>query len=85
MIKSLGYSDTAVGYIFSIPALLGVVGMVVFSRRSDRTGERVWHLIVPLLLGGVGLLLASGVWLYAVRGEAILMDLWTTSARMLCL
>jgi MFS family permease len=59
MIKSLGYTDTAVGYIASIPALLGVVGMVVFSRRSDRTGERVWHLIVPLLLGSVGLLLAG--------------------------
>jgi hypothetical protein len=34
---------------------------------------------------GVGLLLAGGVWLYAVRGEAILMDLQTMSARMLCL
>lgn len=34
---------------------------------------------------GVGLLLVGGVWLYAVRGEAILMDLQTMSARMLCL
>jgi ACS family tartrate transporter-like MFS transporter len=59
MIKSLGYSDTAVGYIASIPALLGVVGMVIFSRRSDRTGERVWHLVVPCLLGGIGLVLAG--------------------------
>jgi hypothetical protein len=33
----------------------------------------------------VGLLLAGGVWLYGVRGEAILMDLQTMSARMLCL
>jgi hypothetical protein len=34
---------------------------------------------------GVGLLLAGAVWLYAVCGEAILMDLQTMSARMLCL
>jgi len=34
---------------------------------------------------GVMLLLAGGVWLYAVRGEAILLDLQTMSARMLCL
>jgi hypothetical protein len=34
---------------------------------------------------GVGLLLAGGVWLYAVRGDAILMDLQTMAARMLCL
>jgi hypothetical protein len=33
----------------------------------------------------VGLLLAGGVWLYSVRGDAILMDLQTMSARMLCL
>jgi ACS family tartrate transporter-like MFS transporter len=59
MIKSLGFTDTAVGYITVIPALLGVIGMVFFSRRSDRTGERVWHLVVPLLLGGAGLVLAG--------------------------
>jgi hypothetical protein len=58
-IKSLGYTDTAVGYSASLPALLGVVGMVVFSRRSDRSGEREWHLVVPCLLGGVGLLPAG--------------------------
>jgi hypothetical protein len=34
---------------------------------------------------GVALLLAGGVWLYTVRGDAILMDLQTMSARMLCL
>jgi ACS family tartrate transporter-like MFS transporter len=59
MIKSLGYTDTAVGYITSIPAILGVIGMVIFSRRSDRTGERVWHLVIPCLLGGAGLVLAG--------------------------
>jgi hypothetical protein len=38
-----------------------------------------------MLRVGVAILLAGGVWLYAVRGEAILMDLQTMSARMLCL
>ena len=42
-----------------LPALTGVVGMIVFSRSSDRTGERVWHLIVPCLLGGTGIVLAG--------------------------
>jgi ACS family tartrate transporter-like MFS transporter len=59
MIKSLGYTDTAVGYINSIPAIAGVIGMLIFSHNSDRTGERVWHLMVPCLLGGVGLVLAG--------------------------
>jgi len=59
MIKGLGYSDLNVGYITMLPALAGVVGMIVFSRSSDRTGERVWHLIVPCLLGGTGIVLAG--------------------------
>jgi hypothetical protein len=40
-----------------------------------RIALRVW----------VFLLLAGGVWIYSVRGDAILMDLQTMSARMLCL
>jgi MFS transporter, ACS family, tartrate transporter len=59
MIKSLGYSNTAVGYITMIPAIAGVIGMLIFSRNSDRTGERIWHLIVPCVLGGVGVALAG--------------------------
>jgi ACS family tartrate transporter-like MFS transporter len=59
MIKSLGYADTTVGYITVIPSIVGVIGMLIFSRRSDRTGERVWHLVVPCLLGGTGLVLAA--------------------------
>ena len=62
MIKSLGFSNMNVGYITSIPAIAGVIGMIIFSRNSDRTGERVWHLIIPCLLGGVGLV-AAGLFL----------------------
>jgi MFS transporter, ACS family, tartrate transporter len=59
MIKTLGFTDLQVGYITSIPAIAGVTGMILLSRSSDRTGERVWHLIVPCLLGGIGLVLAG--------------------------
>jgi ACS family tartrate transporter-like MFS transporter len=59
MVKSLGYTDAAVGYITTIPAVAGVIGMLIFSRRSDRTGERVWHLVIPCLLGGTGVVLAG--------------------------
>jgi ACS family tartrate transporter-like MFS transporter len=59
MIKSLGYTDATVGYITTIPAIAGVIGMLIFSRSSDRTGERVWHLAIPCLLGGTGVVLAG--------------------------
>jgi nitrate/nitrite transporter NarK len=42
-----------------LPALTGIIGMIAFSRSSDRTGERVWHLIVPCLIGGAGIVLAG--------------------------
>ena len=54
MIKGLGMSDLNVGYIIVLPNLCGSIGMILFSRSSDRTGERVWHVVVPCLLGGAG-------------------------------
>jgi len=59
MLKTFGFSNLAVGYLTSVPAAAGIVGMILFSQSSDRTGERVWHLIAPLLIGGLGLMLAG--------------------------
>jgi ACS family tartrate transporter-like MFS transporter len=55
MIKTMGYSDQTVGYLSSLPSVAGVVGMILFSRSSDRTGERVWHVALPCLLASAGL------------------------------
>jgi MFS transporter, ACS family, tartrate transporter len=59
ILKTFGFTDVAVGYLTAVPAIAGVVGMILFSQSSDRTGERVWHLVTPLLIGGVGLMLAG--------------------------
>ena len=59
MIKGLGYSTVNVGYLTSLPAVAGVLGMMVFSQSSDRTGERLWHLVIPCVLGGIGLIMAG--------------------------
>jgi hypothetical protein len=56
MIKTLGYSDQMVGYLSALPNLCGVAGMLLFSRNSNRTGERLWHVALPCLLASVGLL-----------------------------
>jgi ACS family tartrate transporter-like MFS transporter len=56
MIKTMGYNDQVVGYLSALPGLAGVAGMLLFSRSSDRTGERVWHVALPCLLASVGLL-----------------------------
>ena len=56
MIKTMGYNDQTVGYLSALPNLCGVFGMILFSRHSDRTGERVWHVALPCLLAAAGLL-----------------------------
>ena len=59
ILKTFGFSNIVVGYLTSVPALAGILGMILFSQSSDRTGERVWHLMVPLLIGGSALMFAG--------------------------
>jgi ACS family tartrate transporter-like MFS transporter len=54
IVKSLGLSNTAIGYVLVLPNICGSIGMILFSRSSDRTGERVWHVILPVALAGFG-------------------------------
>jgi MFS transporter, ACS family, tartrate transporter len=59
MIKDLGFSNLVTSYLSAMPAALGVLGMVLVSRSSDRTGERVWHVTICTLGAGIGLVLAG--------------------------
>ncbi|MSW63863.1 MAG: MFS transporter, partial [Actinobacteria bacterium] len=43
------------GLIVAVPFAVGAVAMVFWSRHSDRTGERVWHVALPALLGAVSI------------------------------
>jgi ACS family tartrate transporter-like MFS transporter len=59
IIKGLGLSNLAVGYVSSLPSLCAAIGMILISRSSDRTGERFWHVLFPVTLGGIGLVVAA--------------------------
>jgi ACS family tartrate transporter-like MFS transporter len=58
-VKSLpgGYSNTMVGILVMIPHLAGLMAMILVSRSSDRRQERRYHAAIPLIAGGVGLVL----------------------------
>jgi ACS family tartrate transporter-like MFS transporter len=43
-----GWSDRWVTTVLILPALFGVVGMLVNGWHSDKTGERRWHTAIPL-------------------------------------
>jgi MFS transporter, ACS family, tartrate transporter len=59
IIKGMGLSNTAVGYVSALPSLCSAVAMIGISRSSDRTGERFWHVLVPVTLGSLGMLSAA--------------------------
>jgi len=61
IVKAFGVKDFfRVGLITAIPYFVAVVGMLILSRSSDRTGERRMHYICNVTAGAIGLVL-SGV------------------------
>jgi len=44
-----GFSNQTVTSLLMIPALMGVLGMLINGWHSDKTNERHWHTGVPLL------------------------------------
>ncbi|HTS03897.1 MAG TPA: MFS transporter [Thermoanaerobaculia bacterium] len=62
IVKAFGVKGyLQVGLITAIPYFVAVVGMLLLSRSSDRTGERRLHYVLNVSAGAVGLIL-SGVY-----------------------
>ncbi|SAK81189.1 major facilitator transporter [Caballeronia calidae] len=59
IIKQLGVSSMTVGLLNAIPPVVSVVAMVFWSRHSDRTGERTWHVVLACVAATVGLVVAA--------------------------
>src|SRR5207253_3423179 len=50
IIKAYGLTNMQTGLLNSIPFALASVIMIWWGRRSDQTGERIWHASLPLML-----------------------------------
>jgi MFS family permease len=60
IVKAMGVKGYLnVGLITSIPYAVAVVGMVLLSRSSDRTGERRLHYVFNVTAGSLGLALSA--------------------------
>jgi MFS family permease len=61
-----GFSDTfdtsfsvvETGLIVAVPFAVGAVAMLLSSKHSDHTGERVWHVAAPMLVAGISIPIA---------------------------
>ena len=59
IIKSFGLSIMQTGFLGALPGLAGAIGMVLWTRHSDATGERKWHMVTPCVIGAIGLIMAG--------------------------
>jgi D-galactonate transporter len=56
LIKTAGITGVLnIGLFTAIPYAAAVITMLYLGRSSDKHGERRWHLVIPLLLGAIGL------------------------------
>jgi MFS transporter, ACS family, tartrate transporter len=58
IIKSYGLTNMQTGLLNSLPFALASIIMILWGRHSDRTGERVWHTALPLIVTAVSLTVA---------------------------
>jgi len=57
MVKALSahYSNSAVGLLVMVPNVVGLAGMILVSRSSDRAKERRYHVGIPAIIAGIAL------------------------------
>ena len=59
IIKPLGFSNFVTSMLVTIPYLVTAAAMVFWGRSSDRRRERRWHVTIPCVLAGTGLLASA--------------------------
>ncbi|PPC74022.1 MFS transporter [Pokkaliibacter plantistimulans] len=64
-------SHTQIGLIATVPYILATIAMVLWSKSSDKRGERRLHSAIPLLIAAVGMA-GAGLMHSAVLGMAMI-------------
>ncbi|NTA40389.1 MFS transporter [Agrobacterium salinitolerans] len=60
IIRASGFASTnMVGWLSALPYLFAGIFMIIVGRSADAKRERRWHLVVPMLMGVGGLLVAA--------------------------
>jgi ACS family tartrate transporter-like MFS transporter len=88
-----GLSAAKVGYVIAASGLLGAIAMLSAGWVSDRTGERYWHMAIPLALMAVAFAVMSqthappvvvgAFWAVAMCNAAVGAIFWTAPAPFL--
>lgn len=57
MQSTSGLGSATIVLLSAIPYIAATAGLVIVGTRSDRTGERRWHVAIPCLIGATGFVL----------------------------
>jgi ACS family tartrate transporter-like MFS transporter len=58
--KVTGISINALtGYLVAVPYAFAIVAMILWTRHSDVTHERVWHVVCPIVVSGLSLIASA--------------------------
>jgi len=75
VIQTFGLAPLEIGFLTAVPYLFASIAMVLWGRHSDLTGERIWHVALPLFLAG-----AAFAWWAAGLPLAVIMVALTLAA-----
>lgn len=60
IIKATGVTDTFdIGLLTAIPYASAAVAMILIGHSADKRRERRWHVVIPAVLGSIGLILST--------------------------
>jgi len=68
---TLGYSPTVTLLLCAPPWIFATMVAFAVSRHSDRTGERFFHIVIPLFIGIIGFIIAISTMRLAARYFAL--------------
>jgi MFS family permease len=68
------------GLVTAIPYAIAAIVMVFWARHADRTGERVWHVAIPAIIGGV----STPAALYMANPYLAMVAITLTTCSIMC-
>ena len=68
------------GLVTAIPYTVAAIVMVPWARHADRTGERVWHVAIPAIAGGISIPAA----LYMANPYLAMVAITVTTCSIMC-
>jgi len=94
IVQAMGFSNLANSMIVSpLPYLLAVVAMIWWGHSSDKSGERIWHIVLPVLLAILGFVLGAasssdivvliGITLVIIGLDAVIGPFWSLPSSFL--